>query len=100
MGEIFEITLIMLPLIAPVLLGMGIDLVWFAVMFAVCLQTSFITPPVGFALFYMKGVAPRGIDIQTVYKGVIPFIVIQLIGVFLVFTFPTIVTWLPKIAYG
>jgi tripartite ATP-independent transporter DctM subunit len=95
-----EITLIMLPLIAPVLLGMGIDLVWFAVMFAVCLQTSFITPPVGFALFYMKGVAPRGIDIQTVYKGVIPFIVIQLIGVFLVFTFPTIVTWLPKIAYG
>lgn len=90
----------MLPLIAPVLLGMGIDLVWFAVMFAVCLQTSFITPPVGFALFYMKGVAPRGIDIQTVYKGVIPFIVIQLIGVFLVFTFPTIVTWLPKIAYG
>ena len=95
-----EITLIMLPLIAPVLLGMGVDLVWFAVMFAVCLQTSFITPPVGFALFYMKGVAPKGVDIQTVYKGVIPFIAIQLIGVLVVFYFPAIVTWLPKLAYG
>jgi len=95
-----EITLIMLPLIAPVLLGMGVDLVWFAVMFAVCLQTSFITPPVGFALFYIKGVIPKGIEIQTVYKGVIPFVIIQLIGVLLVFYFPAIVTWLPKLAYG
>jgi tripartite ATP-independent transporter DctM subunit len=81
-----EITLIILPLIAPVLLNLGVDLVWFAVMFAVCLQTSFITPPVGFALFYMKGVVPKGIEIQTIYKGVIPFIIIQLIGVALVFS--------------
>lgn len=95
-----EITLIILPLIAPVLANMGIDLVWFAVLFAVCLQTSFITPPVGFALFYMKGVAPPGIDTMTIYKGIIPFMVIQLIGVAIIFFFPLIVTWLPKIAYG
>ena len=79
---------------------MGIDLVWFAVLFAVCLQTSFITPPVGFALFYMKGVAPKGIDTITIYKGIIPFMIIQLIGVAIIFFFPMIVTWLPKIAYG
>ena len=95
-----EITLIILPLIAPVLSNMGIDLVWFAVLFAVCLQTSFITPPVGFALFYMKGVAPKSIDTMTIYKGIIPFMVIQLIGVALIFIFPLIVTWLPKVAYG
>jgi len=95
-----EITLIILPLIAPVLINMNVDLIWFAVMFAVCLQTSFITPPVGFALFYMKGVAPEGINIKTVYKGVIPFVCIQLLGVALVFYFPKIVTWLPAIAYG
>ena len=64
-----EITLIILPLIAPVVSDLGVDLVWFTVMFAVCLQTSFITPPVGFALFYMKGVAPRGVDIRMVYRG-------------------------------
>ena len=95
-----EITLIVLPLIAPVLSAMGIDLVWFAVMFAVCLQTSFITPPVGFALFYMKGVVPSGVVIRTITKGVIPFIVIQLVGVVLIYWFPRIVTWLPQAAYG
>ena len=95
-----EITLIILPLIAPVLANMGIDLVWFAVLFAVCLQTSFITPPVGFALFYMKGVAPKGIDTMTICRGIIPFMIIQLIGVAIIFFFPLIVTWLPKVAYG
>lgn len=95
-----EITLIILPLIAPVLANMGVDLVWFAVLFAVTLQTSFITPPVGFALFYMKGVAPKGIDTFTIYKGIIPFMIIQLVGVLLVFVFPKLATWLPAIAYG
>lgn len=95
-----EITLIILPLIAPIMSGMGVDLVWFTVMFAVCLQTSFITPPVGFALFYMKGVAPKGIEITTVYKGVIPFVILQMIAVGVVFNWPAIVTWLPKVAYG
>ena len=95
-----EITLIVLPLLAPVLVGLDVDLVWFAVLFAVCLQTSFITPPVGFALFYMKGVSPKGIDTKTIYKGIIPFMIIQLIGVALVFSFPAIATWLPEVAYG
>jgi len=95
-----EITLIILPLIAPIMKSLGVDLVWFTVMFAVCLQTSFITPPVGFALFYMKGVAPKGIDITMVYKGVIPFVILQIIAVFVVFNMPAIVTWLPEIAYG
>ncbi len=95
-----EITLIILPLIAPILKNLGVDMVWFTVMFAVCLQTSFITPPVGFALFYMKGVAPKGIDIMMVYKGVIPFVILQIIAVGVVFNLPAIVTWLPEIAYG
>ncbi len=94
-----EITLIILPLIAPVLVSLDVNLVWFAVMFAVCLQTSFITLPVRVALFYMKGIAPKGVDIQMVYKGVIPFIFIKPVGVFLVFTFPEIVIWLPKVSY-
>ncbi|OED49275.1 C4-dicarboxylate ABC transporter [Rhodobacteraceae bacterium (ex Bugula neritina AB1)] len=95
-----EITLILLPLIAPVLLDMDVNLVWFAVLFAVTLQTSFITPPVGFALFYMKGVAPEGVDTLTIYKGIIPFMIIQLMAVALIFLFPALATWLPHVAYG
>ena len=95
-----EITLIVLPLLAPVLIDLDVNLVWFAVLFAVCLQTSFITPPVGFALFYMKEVAPKVIETVTIYKDIVPFMIIQLIGVALVFTFPMIATWLPTIAYG
>ena len=64
-----EISLIILPLVAPVVQNLGFDLVWFTVLFAVCLQTSFLTPPVGFAIFYLKGVAPESIDIRTIYKG-------------------------------
>ena len=95
-----EITLILLPFLAPVMVDLGVDMVWFIVMFAVVLQTSFITPPVGFALFYMKGVAPQGITIQNIYRGIIPFVILQAIAVVIVFNFPQIVTWLPKIAYG
>ena len=95
-----EITLIILPFLAPVMQKLGIDLVWFLVMFAVVLQTSFITPPVGFALFYMKGVAPKGITIKNIYTGIIPFVILQLIAVILIFNNPKIVTWLPAIAYG
>ena len=76
-----EITLIILPFLAPVMVDLGVDLVWFIVMFAVVLQTSFITPPVGFALFYMKGVAPQGISITNIYKGIIPFVILQVIAV-------------------
>ena len=74
-----EITLVVLPLVAPVVEGLGFDLVWFTVLFAVCLQTSFLTPPVGFALFYLKGVAPPEVDIRTIYRGVVPFILLQLL---------------------
>jgi tripartite ATP-independent transporter DctM subunit len=95
-----EITLVVLPLVAPVVEGLGFDLVWFTVLFAVCLQTSFLTPPVGFALFYLKGVAPPEIDLPTIYRGVVPFILLQLLGLAIIFTWKELVTWLPGIAYG
>ena len=95
-----ELTLIILPLVAPVVSSLGFDLVWFTVLFAVCLQTSFLTPPVGFAIFYLKGVAPPGIDATTIYRGVIPFIGLQLIGLTVIFQWESLVTWLPAQAYG
>jgi tripartite ATP-independent transporter DctM subunit len=95
-----EITLIVLPLVGPVVQALGFDLVWFTVLFAVCLQTSFLTPPVGFALFYLKGVAPAGVTVAHIYRGVVPFIVLQLIGLTLVFVWKDLVLWLPRIAYG
>jgi tripartite ATP-independent transporter DctM subunit len=94
-----EITLIVLPLVAPVVEGLGFDVVWFTVLFAVCLQTSFLTPPVGFALFYLKGVAPPEIDVGTIYRGVVPYIALQLLGLVILFNWPAIVTWLPAMAY-
>lgn len=94
-----EITLIVLPLVSPVVIALGFDLIWFTVLFAVCLQTSFLTPPVGFAIFYLKGVAPPEIPVGTIYKGVIPFILLQLLGLGLVFTFEDLVLWLPSRAY-
>jgi tripartite ATP-independent transporter DctM subunit len=95
-----EITFIVLPLVAPVVEGLGFDLVWFTVLFAVCLQTSFLTPPVGFALFYVKGVAPREIDVATLYRGILPFVGLQLVGLGLIFVWPALATWLPARAYG
>lgn len=106
-----EITLIILPLLAPVVSALGVDinnygvidnaeLVWFAVLVAVSLQTSFLTPPVGFAIFYLKGVAPEEVVLLDIYKGVVPFIILQLIGLFIVAIFPQLVIWLPAVAYG
>ncbi len=94
-----EITLIILPLVAPVVQQLGFDLVWFTILFAMCLQTSFLTPPVGFALFYIKGVAPPEIKVTDIYRGVVPFIIIQLIALAIVFLVPEIATWLPGVAY-
>lgn len=94
-----ELTLIILPLVAPVVINLGFDPVWFTVLFAVCLQTSFLTPPVGFAIFYLKGAAPPGIRVATIYRGVWPFIALQLCGLFLIFYFESLVTWLPAQAY-
>ncbi len=95
-----ELTLIVLPLVAPVVVNLGFDPVWFTILFAVCLQTSFLTPPVGFAIFYLKGVAPEGIGVTTIYRGVVPFIVLQVIGMLIIFNWQAIVTWLPTQAYG
>ena len=99
-----EITLIVLPVFAPIvqLLDFGdhvakIDIVyWFAILVAVNLQTSFLTPPFGFALFYMKGAAPPTVKIQQIYKGIVPFVILQLIGLSLVVAFPEIAMWLPN----
>ncbi len=95
-----ELTLIVLPLVSPVVANLGFDPVWFTVLFAVCLQTSFLTPPVGFAIFYLKGVAPPAVSVQTVYRGVLPFIGLQLIGLVILFNWESLVTWLPARAYG
>ena len=106
-----EITLIILPLLSPVVASLGLDvpgygvidnpdLVWFVMLVAMTLQTSFLTPPVGFALFYLKGVCPPEIKLIDIYKGVIPFIILQLIGLGIVAFYPTIVTWLPSVAYN
>jgi tripartite ATP-independent transporter DctM subunit len=95
-----ELTLIILPLVSPVVINLGFDPVWFTILFAVCLQTSFLTPPVGFAIFYLKGVAPPGIDVGTIYRGVIPFIVLQLLALSIIFNWDGLVTWLPAQAYS
>jgi len=95
-----ELTLIILPLVSPVVVNLGFDPVWFTILFAVCLQTSFLTPPVGFAIFYLKGVAPEGVDVGTIYKGVFPYIILQLIGLTIIFNWQGVVTWLPEQAYG
>ena len=104
-----EITLIILPLMRPIVNGLGIDvpgfgldepvLIWFVILVAVTLQTSFLTPPVGFSLFYLKGVAPEGVRLGDIYKGVIPFVILQLIGLAVVFLLPQLTTWLPSVAY-
>jgi tripartite ATP-independent transporter DctM subunit len=95
-----ELTLIVLPLVAPVVANLGFDPVWFTILFAVCLQTSFLTPPVGFAIFYLKGVAPEGVDVTTIYRGVLPFIALQVVGMLIIFNWQQLVTWLPTQAYG
>ena len=94
-----EITLIVLPLVEPVTSILGIDKLWFTVLVAVCLQTSFLTPPVGFALFYLKGVAPPEIRLGHLYRGIVPFVLLQLLGLAVLFAFPRLVTWLPEVAW-
>ena len=100
-----EITLIVLPVFAPIIaqLDFGdhvarIDVVyWFAILIAINLQTSFLTPPFGFALFYLKAVAPPQVKIQQIYRGIIPFVILQLFGLILVIVFPEIALWLPRV---
>ncbi len=76
------------------------EMVWFVLLIAVTLQTSFLTPPVGFALFYLKGVAPPNVQLSDIYRGVIPFILLQLVGLMAVAFWPSLVLWLPAVVYG
>jgi tripartite ATP-independent transporter DctM subunit len=101
-----EITFIVIPIVAPIIAGLDFGmpkeqvLLWFAILFAVNLQTSFLTPPFGYALFYVRGVAPPEVSTRTIYLGVIPFVVIQLVGLLLVIAFPQLALWLPKVLLG
>ena len=98
--DFIEITFVVVPIVGPVLLAMGLDPVWLGIMIAINLQTSFLTPPFGFALFYLRGVAPPEIQTAQIYRGVIPFVAIQLGALVLLATFPDLVTWLPNKIYG
>lgn len=98
--DFIEITFVVVPIVAPILLMMGIDPVWLGIMIAINLQTSFLTPPFGFALFYLRGVAPKNIATSQIYKGVIPFILIQLLVLGLLVIFPEMATWLPDKIYN
>lgn len=98
--DFIEIVFIIMPIVAPVILRSDVDPIWFGVLIAMNLQTSFLTPPFGFALFYLKGVAPPGVTTAHIYKGVLPFIAIQLTALALVFSFPELATWLPKQIFG
>jgi len=98
--DFIEIIFVVVPIVGPILLGMGLDPVWFAVMIAINLQTSFLTPPFGFALFYLRGVAPASVTTMDIYRGVIPFVIIQLIGLCIVAYWTGLATWLPKQLFG
>jgi tripartite ATP-independent transporter DctM subunit len=98
--DFIEITYVVIPIVGPVLLAMGIDPIWLGVMIAINLQTSFLTPPFGFSLFYLRGVAPPEIATSSIYKGVIPFIVIQLLMLGLLVLWPALATWLPGSIYA
>ncbi len=94
--DTFEIIFIVLPITAPTLLLLGVDPVWLGVMIGVNLQTSFLTPPFGFSLFYLRGVAPNSVTTAMIYRGAIPFVLLQVVGLALLFIFPALVLWLPS----
>ncbi len=94
--DFIEITFVVVPIVAPVLLAMGLDPIWLGIMIAVNLQTSFLTPPFGFALFYLRGVAPPEVRSEAIYRGVMPFVAIQLAALAVLAVFPELITWLPN----
>jgi len=97
--DFIEIVFVVVPLTAPALLSMGVDPIWLGIMIAVNLQTSFLTPPFGFALFYLRGVTPDSVKTAEIYRGVLPFILIQVLVLILMALFPQIITWLPSVVY-
>ena len=98
--DFIEITFVVVPIVGPVLLSMGLDPVWLGIMIAINLQTSFLTPPFGFALFYLRGVAPPEVTTGQIYRGVMPFVCIQIFTLLILAVFPDLVTWLPDKLYG
>ncbi|MCD8517163.1 MAG: TRAP transporter large permease subunit [Burkholderiaceae bacterium] len=97
--DTFEIIFIVIPITAPILLMLGLDPIWLGVMVGVNLQTSFLTPPFGFSLFYLRGVAPPTVTTGQIYKGAVPFVALQIVAIALLFIFPVLVTWLPDLLY-
>jgi tripartite ATP-independent transporter DctM subunit len=100
MLDFIEITFVVVPIVGPILLGMGIDPIWLGVLIAVNLQTSFLTPPFGFALFYLRGVTPEHIPTGDIYRGVGPFVILQLLLLAALLLWPGLATWLPERLYG
>ena len=101
--DFIEIAVVVVPIIAPILLAdptANVTAVWLGVMIGVNMQTSFLTPPFGFALFYLRGVAPASVSTLQIYKGVIPFVAIQVAALIIVAAFPELTTWLPKVVFG
>ena len=98
--DFIEITFIHVPVLAPIMIEFGFDPAWFCILIAVNLQTSFMTPPFGFSLFYLKAVTPPEITTGHIYRGIVPFVAVQLIGLLIVVFFPVLVTWLPQVVFG
>ena len=95
--DFIEIIFIIIPLFGPVLFSFGFDPIWVGILIAMVLQTSFLTPPFGFSLFYLRGVAPQSVSTIAIYRGVLPFIVIQLIAILIIFLFPEITSFIPDL---
>lgn len=98
--DFIEITFVVVPIVAPILLIMGVDPIWLGIMMAINLQTSFLTPPFGFALFYLRGVAPDTLKTTQIYRGAIPFVGIQIVALVILSLVPALATWLPGVIFG
>jgi TRAP-type mannitol/chloroaromatic compound transport system permease large subunit len=94
--DFIEITFVVVPIVGPVLMAMGVDPIWLGILIALNLQTSFLTPPFGFALFYLRGVAPEHVKTTEIYRGVMPFIGLQLLLLVALLIWPSLATWLPS----
>ena len=95
--DFIEITFVVVPIVGPILLTKGVDPLWLGIMIAMNLQTSFLTPPFGFALFYLRGVAPPEVTTGAIYRGVVPFILIQVLAIAVLWVWPALATWLPAL---
>lgn len=97
--DFIEITFIHVPVLVPVMIEFGIDPLWLSILIALNLQTSFLTPPFGFSLFYLKAVTPPEVSTGDIYRGIIPFVILQIIGLLIVVAFPSLATWLPTVVF-